>query len=265
VFNVVENKSGGWGTSPFHLYFTTLLPRIAPLAYPLGMLGVLFVKETRRYMIPVLLFIMVYSALPHKEWRYLAVFISRFVVYVIPILNLSAAAFISKINSYTGSNSIKRVLQRLFMLSVYIGCIVSFSAACFGTYVSRLNYPGGEAIERVNILGAGSVHIDAYNAGNGVNLFYHTGDGVTYSKDEGVDEEDELKFDFLIREWREDWDRERWEMERVVEGYDGVRIKKVEEILRDYKAVVNGDFDPLFLMPVEVKLAPKSMILKRRK
>lgn len=71
MFNVLENKSSAWGTSPYHEYFTALLPRIAPIAYPLGLLGVYFVKETRRYMIPALLFVIMYSALPHKEWRYL--------------------------------------------------------------------------------------------------------------------------------------------------------------------------------------------------
>lgn len=182
-------------------------------------------------------------------------------VYVLPILNLSAAAFLSKINSYNSSTRIYRILQRLFMATVYIGCIISFSAACFGTFVSRLNYPGGVAIKKVNELGATSVHIDAYNAGNGVSLFYHV-EGVEYSKEEGLDEEDELAFEYLVREWSEYWDGKSWVMESVVDGYDGVRIKKVDEIVAGIMAIISGDFNILFLLPVEVKIAPKSMILK---
>jgi hypothetical protein len=188
----------------------------------------------------------------------------RFVVYVIPVLNISAAALITRVNSYDGTSRILSIFKRLFMTSVYLGCIASFSAACFGTYVSRLNYPGGEAIELVNSLGAKSVHIDAYNAGNGVSLFYHTNEDMVYSKDEVLEKEDELAFEYLVREWSEDWDRRMWEMQSVVDGYDGVRVKRVDEIKLGLDAVVNGDFDLMLLMPVEVKTKPKSMILKRR-
>jgi len=146
------------------------------------------------------------------------------------------------------------------MASVYISCIISFSAACFGTYISRLNYPGGLALSHVNSLNPASVHIDAFNAGSGVSLFHHV-DGTRYSKEEGLDVDSELMFEYLVREWSEEWDRGMWDLEVVVDGYDGVRIKKVGEVL---KCFISGDFGILSLLPVEVKTAPKSMILRRK-
>ncbi|KAL3900029.1 MAG: hypothetical protein SGCHY_001621 [Lobulomycetales sp.] len=92
IFNVIENKSAFWGTSPFHAYFTNLLPRIAFFTYPLSLAAVVLVPSTRRYMIPALLFLTVYSFLPHKEWR--------FVIYVLPIVNFSAAALVARVASF---------------------------------------------------------------------------------------------------------------------------------------------------------------------
>jgi hypothetical protein len=183
-------------------------------------------------------------------------------VYIIPVLNMSASAFISRVNSLTPATRSYKLLQRLFIVGVYVGFIVSFMAAGFGVYVSRLNYPGGEAIQAFNRLGGKSVHIDSYNAGNGVCLFYYA-NGTLYSKDEGINRAGELEFEYLIREWMEDV-REDWSVEKVVEGYDGLRIKSVNEIIRGYKWFIAGKRDVGLILPVEVKTTPKSMILKRK-
>ena len=69
-FNTVLNKSGEYGTSPFHWYFTSALPRAMLVAFPLAVYSLLFVPRTRALVVLPLLFITIYSALPHKELRF---------------------------------------------------------------------------------------------------------------------------------------------------------------------------------------------------
>lgn len=80
-FNIYLNKSNEWGSSPFHWYFTSAIPRCL-------LLSVLFVPFATRkclrnfFTIPII-FVSIYSILPHKELR--------FILYVIPLLNTCAA------------------------------------------------------------------------------------------------------------------------------------------------------------------------------
>ncbi|KAI8921532.1 Alg9-like mannosyltransferase family-domain-containing protein [Entophlyctis helioformis] len=83
-FNVVQNKAEAWGVSPFHTYFTALLPRIAPLSYLFAFITWRFARQSIfRYWRVVFGFVAIYSLLGHKEWR--------FVVYVVPVLNILSA------------------------------------------------------------------------------------------------------------------------------------------------------------------------------
>ncbi len=87
-FNTVLNKSHEYGVSPFHWYFTSALPRsmlVAMLLLPLGCIKI-HVPATRsfsplrwlsadweviEYVAPSLVFISLYSILPHKELRFI--------------------------------------------------------------------------------------------------------------------------------------------------------------------------------------------------
>lgn len=82
-FNAVEGKSVAWGVSPWYTYFLVLLPKIAGLALPLALAGTVVEQRLRRYLLPAGVFVTLYSFLGHKEWR--------FVIYVVPLLNLGAA------------------------------------------------------------------------------------------------------------------------------------------------------------------------------
>ena len=95
-FNTILNKSSEWGVMPFHWYFTSALPRslVSALFFvPLGMVdGWSFFRLQRTVLhmaIPVLLFVGLYSFLPHKELR--------FIFYAIPVLNGIASIGVSKI------------------------------------------------------------------------------------------------------------------------------------------------------------------------
>lgn len=106
-FNTYENKSHEWGVSrtpihpqqkpannlvsflhfiqtlPFHWYFTSALPKSLTVAYLLAPISVVLDRRMARFAVPVVLFLALYSWLPHKELR--------FVFYALPIFNLMAA------------------------------------------------------------------------------------------------------------------------------------------------------------------------------
>lgn len=91
-YNTIMNQSPNWGTSPWHWYATSALPRSmlgAALLAPVGLLSrvnpVLGCLDRRvaHVVLPALGFVAIYSWLPHKELR--------FVLPVVPLLNLAAA------------------------------------------------------------------------------------------------------------------------------------------------------------------------------
>lgn len=90
-FNIWLNKSHLWGTQPFFWYIYNCIPRILMTCTP-----IIFLAEhriTRDYLIPTLVFIFIYSILPHKELR--------FILFVAPFLNICVASGLMNIYFYT--------------------------------------------------------------------------------------------------------------------------------------------------------------------
>lgn len=102
LFNVIRGHSSEWGVSPFYFYFVSALPRAllgnillvpGPLLWSflaIRSLGVrtFFATHTleasvRPFVVPAVAFVFLYSFLAHKELR--------FIIYVVPILNIAAA------------------------------------------------------------------------------------------------------------------------------------------------------------------------------
>lgn len=88
-YNAVLGKSVNWGTSPFHWYFSSALPRALLAALPLAAVGLAMGwRRLWRLAIPVAAFVAIYSYQPHKELR--------FVFYALPMANLAAAYGVSR-------------------------------------------------------------------------------------------------------------------------------------------------------------------------
>lgn len=108
LYNVVEGHASDWGVGrlsplsggnaadclpsqvmPWHYYFTRSLPKILHVSLPFAFLSMFIDRRARRIGYPSLAFIALLSILKHKEWR--------FFVYVIPALNVCAAAGVQSV------------------------------------------------------------------------------------------------------------------------------------------------------------------------
>ncbi|CAI0548376.1 unnamed protein product [Linum tenue] len=176
-------------THSFHWYFTSALPRSLLAAYPLFMLGVVLDRRVRYFVLPVVLFILLYSKLPHKELR--------FIISSVPMFNLSAAVAASRIY-----NNRKKTLWKLYnfillgLLLISVGCTaVSFMA-------SYENYPSGHALKELH-QNVGDVSDNRPNIGSYRYLFSHEWNiTLLYSKEESIPlkEYKQRNFTYLVSE-----------------------------------------------------------------
>ncbi|GAM82140.1 hypothetical protein ANO11243_001190 [Dothideomycetidae sp. 11243] len=146
LFNAIDGKSSDWGTSPWHWYFSSALPKLLlnPLTYALCVPISIAVPALRRTalanLIPTLSFVAAYSLLPHKEWR--------FVVYTVPSLTAVAAAGASYIFTRRAKSAFYNFLSLLILASIPISILVSTSLLS----LSAQNYPGGHALASLHNL-----------------------------------------------------------------------------------------------------------------
>ena len=170
IFNVVHGQSISWGTHPYHYYLTDSLPRLIlnPLAFPLLVPFALITRPLRSasisLLLPNLAFILLYSFQPHKEWR--------FIIYVLPPITATAALSAS----WIWTRRAKSLAYRLLALSLLASTLASFAASFGMLAVSRLNYPGAEALNRLHARAHGekkvlSVHMDTLTCMTGVTRF----------------------------------------------------------------------------------------------
>eukprot|EP00891_Asterochloris_glomerata_P000727 jgi/Astpho2/727/fgenesh1_pm.00015_%23_8_t len=185
-FNTVANKSSEWGVQPTHWYFTSALPRTLLGAAPLAALGPLLEPRIRSMLTVVTAYVCLYSALPHKE--------ARFLFPVLPVFNVAAACAVARLMHMCRSSAARLGLAAT--LSVL--ALVSACASALMLLVSRCainNYPGGHAFSLLHQLRDGNsrpggqvwqVHIDTLSAMTGVSRFGEHPDGWQYSKEEGL-------------------------------------------------------------------------------
>ena len=209
-FNAILGKSSAWGTSPWHWYFSHALPRALVGAAPLALLGVVAArgrarKSTASCAVPALLFVAMYSALPHKELR--------FVFYAIPALNVAAAhgaaALVTVSNTPQGKDKREASMsERLSTLSAVAVCLAASAVVTFvSVAASYHNYPGAHALLKMKELrdcdtGVTAIHVDAHAASSGISQFVEKQIGCSewiISREEGLqDEELHERFTHLV-------------------------------------------------------------------
>ncbi|GAB5370003.1 hypothetical protein AAMO2058_001454900 [Amorphochlora amoebiformis] len=227
-YNTVLNKSSNWGTEPFHWYFTSALPRSLLGAYLLVPLSVfqnpitvnrilrnfsrirnILQVDPRKLMIlfPALVFVGLYSILPHKELR--------FIFPALPVFNALASLTLSeyifpissthkrKINSDPSNGYIEYILSLLALL-LTLGITILISQA------SANNYFGGTALAKTHDVfgcpngsrgGKALIHIGNLAAISGVSRFSENNECYEYSKEEGLTKHSDYgKFDIILSE-----------------------------------------------------------------
>lgn len=195
-FNSVLNRSSEWGVAPPLWYFTSALPRAMMVGWPLALVGVLLERRTVKYVLPVLIFIGLYSALPHKELR--------FVLIGVPVLNVAAAAAAARVYNNRKKAPFWRIANFGVMCMLGASLCVSLTMAA----ASYANYPGGHALRLLHKQvgqtedGSISAHIGVLPAMTGISRFCEEGPPWSYSKEEGLlaDEFAARNFTFLLNE-----------------------------------------------------------------
>lgn len=141
-YNAIQGSSSNWGTSPWHYYFTSSLPRL--FLNPLVFLLILFStihpslsRQTKNLIIPSLAYMTIYSFQPHKE--------TRFIFYAIPPLTLAAALSAN----YISTRVSKSVLYKLTRTALILSVLATFAASTGMLLLSSLNYPGGDALHQL--------------------------------------------------------------------------------------------------------------------
>lgn len=188
-YNTVLGKSSDWGTSPFHYYFLNALPRLLlnPVTYllciPLALATRATQKTSQDILVPHVAFMLVYSLLPHKEWR--------FIIYSVPAFTAVASAGAAWIWTRRAKSALYRALSALLVLSTLASAAISVVLL----YISSLNYPGGSALALLHNLttpggSAKPVHVylDNLACQTGVTRFQQSGGAIwVYDKTEDED------------------------------------------------------------------------------
>ncbi|RKP12794.1 GPI mannosyltransferase, partial [Piptocephalis cylindrospora] len=180
-FNAIQQRSSEWGTSPWHAYWTSLIPRIAHVALLPAMAGLYLSGACRRWLGPAVIFVGAYSMIEHKEWR--------FILYILPLINACAAVGVDGLWR-NGAND-RTKIKSLFLGLILSSCLLAAMGTWIMVGISSWNYPGGYALARLHSLVPADhrvhVHMDTATAMTGASRFGEQRHPLwTYAKDENV-------------------------------------------------------------------------------
>lgn len=243
-FNTVLNKSSEWGTSPFLWYFYSALPRGLGPSIVLIPVGLYLEKRLVPIVFPALIYILLFSFLPHKELR--------FIIYVFPLLNMSSAAVCSYVYIRRSKSPIYELL--FWGTVIIIVCNIIFSLAL--SLVAMTNYPGGIAITRFHKLLKNEpyvhVHISNLAAQTGVTRFTQIHNHWKYSKNESLSDEQLQKFTHLLVEAKSKYSSNLKSFTQTHNILDS--IESFSQISVTYK----------LMPPIKIKTKPAIFILERK-
>lgn len=201
LFNVVAGYASKWGVEPVTAYFTHYLRMMfmPPTVLLLNYFGYKLAPAKLKIVSLASLFhIIVLSFQPHKEWR--------FIIYAVPSIMLLGATGAAHLWE---NMKVKKITNVLYLAILPLSIMTSFFISMAFLYISRMNYPGGEAltsfndmIVEKNITNA-TVHVSIPPCMTGVTLFgelNHDVYGINYDKTENTTLLQEMwpSFDFLI-------------------------------------------------------------------
>ncbi|KAJ2492047.1 alpha-1,6- mannosyltransferase [Coemansia sp. RSA 2050] len=211
-FNAVDGRSSEWGVSPPHHYFMRFLPKLLLGALPLACIGALADKRATRLAAPYIAAICIFSANPHKEWR--------FIFPAVPVFNACAAAGMAHLRRTAPSSR----WVTLVGVSLAAG---SLAFAVLATLISSLNYPGGQALAMLHTMESApgvKVHIDSFAAMTGVTRFGQVRDDWLYDKSEDLQPSQFGNYTHLITSQPEVHNSSDFSVIGVQFGYVGLRV-----------------------------------------
>jgi len=177
-FNVINNGSVAYGTSPWYSYLTLHIPKMCTIAIPFALYAFYEKPRIRRLLTPAIYYVLVYSILQHKE--------TRFIFYVVPLINTAGAVGLYYIHNSSVYSIMKKLLYYLTIILIAANLVISGLMA----YISSFNYPGGYALKSMNKLESPNenikLHIDVFTAQTGASRFGQLHDNWIYDKNESL-------------------------------------------------------------------------------
>ena len=189
LFNVVGGHASEWGVEPWHYYLGSLLKLLLnPLAPILIASTVVItwytsfsfmdtIRQLRYIIIIPILYVLGFSYLSHKEWR--------FIIYVIPLLTTAASISAAYIHHQRAKSRYYRLIHVLLVLSALSSLVLSFTMGI----VSSTNYPGAMALDSLHTICNSSnakVYLDIPTRMTGATLPLCNRQGWIYMKTENT-------------------------------------------------------------------------------
>ncbi|KAL7646866.1 UNVERIFIED_CONTAM: hypothetical protein RMT77_002123 [Armadillidium vulgare] len=177
-FNTYKNQSHQWGVYPLLWYWYSCLPRALGLSLFFVIIGIAIDPRIKAFISPGLLFVSLYSFLPHKELR--------FIIYVFPLFNLAAA----RACQFFWTTRLKSTSRKVFAIASALHIVGNLIFTSLFLSISSHNYPGGVAMQKFHqIIPPNStvyLHIDNYATQTGVTRFTQLNPNWKYNKTENL-------------------------------------------------------------------------------
>ncbi|KAF6207798.1 hypothetical protein GE061_016246 [Apolygus lucorum] len=244
-FNAVLNKSSQWGTMPFLWYWYSAIPRALGFSMFLIPVGVYLDRRTVPLVAVSVLFVLLYSFLPHKELR--------FIMYTFPLFNTSIACACSRLWAGKNKSFLRLVLSAVAALHVLGNLLITGTLLT----VAYKNYPGGLALQSLTAIipqdSPAHIYIDNLAAQTGVTRFTQTNDLWIYNKTENLNFLDEAHdFTHLIIEAKSAYDSDS-------------RFIKSFKVLGTIEGFSHLSIDLKTFPFVQINVKPKLLILECKK